>query len=783
MRFLPLAIVFAFLGAGTAAHAEVFIDHVFPPSFERGIVNRVRLRGSRLSGATGLWTSLPRSQLTARQIADSVDGEAVFEIELTDEVPLGLYGLRVATRDGLSNVHLFAIDDLRTVAEAETTEARPNNKLEQAQQVSLPVSIIGTCRSSDVDHFVIEVQQGQRVAFEVVGNRLGKGFDPVLMIFDDQGNFITERDNDVGLFFDCRFEHTFDQSGRFIVRLHDTRFLGSPHWTYLLRMGDFPIARVALPSTGPPGGVASVHFPQAKSGPHEVVFPDQLDTRRFFFELRGHENDSPAWLPLAVSEFENVVESEPNETPQQPNLVPVPCNIHGKMDQVSDWDFFALELKKGQRIAVRSDTRDMGSAADLELTLMGPDGKTLKTVDDTGFDDAAFEFTARADGRHLLKVLEVVRKHGPEYVYRIEVHERTPAVELTSQIGRIAIPQGSWQPLPLQLSYTDFAGPVDLALIGAPAGLHLRDTTVEEGAQEFAGALVADESTPPGIYTLQVVATAQKDDRSIRAVATAHPLIDRLPTGRGPHGEPFELREDQRRLPPSVTDRLAVVVIPSVPFDFEISTPEVILPRYLHTEFLIETTRVDGFTDPIEFVARGGLLEYKQLQMPSVLAEIPTGSSDRHELTATLSSGVNTSLTKHLVTVTGTAQQGLRTINLTRTFQLEVKVAYAPSVDPPKLELPPGGSARVRLHANRLKPFDGELKVRPSQQDGIDLPEELVVPAGQDSIDVEVKVSGQIKPGTYKIKLPGSARIDKFFEEGAGDPLEIVVKTQDDVKD
>ena len=757
--------------------AQAFIEHVFPPVAQRGEPTRLRLIGSSLQGATALWTTLPDGTWRADPIGKNDEGEAFCDLHIAADAPLGLYGLRIATGDGLSNVHLFAVDQLAVVPEREfvTKGESANGRRGGAQAVPLPAIVAGGCGPSDIDHFAIDVKAGERLSFEVVGNRLGKGFDPVLTILDSAGEFVTDRDNDVGLFFDCRFGHTFERPGRYIVRIHDSRYRGSAHWTYLLRIGRFPIARVALPSSGPPGVLVPVSFPQQDRGAAQVLFPATGENQRFFFELRDAEDNAPAWLPLTVSTIPNALESEPNETADRPNEVSVPCNLHGMMNREDDRDFFSLELRKGQRLRITADTRNMGSAADLELKLRTPDGKIAKSIDDFGFEDAAFDFTAEADGRHLLEIVEVVGGGGPEYVYRIEIKERKPAIELVSEAGRLAIPQGTWQPAPIKLNRTDYAGRVDLSLAGAPDGVRLRNPTIPADATKWTGAIEVDPSVPPGVYSLRIEGDGGADKASVHAVARTQPLVDRLPTGTGPHGEPFELREDQRRLPPSLTDRLALLVLPPAPFDFELAASEVVLPRYGSADFRIDATRTDGFAGPVEFVARGGQLEQNRLQMPTVIATIPAATTEVKTVTGTLRSGVNTSVTRHRVTVTGTAKRKDRTISLTRTMELAVKVAFAPAADPARIELTPGVEAKIRIHANRLAPFTGAVTVALGESEMVEAPRTVVIPEGQSEVEVAVKVADGAKPGKYAISLNGTARVAKFFEEGKGTDLEIVV--------
>ncbi len=149
-------------------------------------------------------------------------------------------------------------------------------------------------------------------------------------------------------------------------------------------------------------------------------------------------------------------------------------------------------------------------------------------------------------------------------MYRITLALREPAVQLVSDASGLAIPCGSYQLLPLSLTRIDFNGPVVLELRGAGSGMSLGTEVIGEGESELVNTIGVAESVAEGVYSVQVVARTRAEGREHTAVATTLPLIDRLPTGHGPHGEPFELREDQRRLPPTLTDRIAILVTPRI---------------------------------------------------------------------------------------------------------------------------------------------------------------------------------------------------------------------------
>ena len=753
--------------------AEIFVERVFPPCVRRGHTVRVTFTGSELGGASALWSSA--DFVNAKLIAADSD-RVTFDIRTPSEAPVGMYGFRVATHSGLSNLHLFAIDDLPIRSEQETVQADAlNDRPAQAQPVSLPAVVVGTSRQSDLDHFAINVEAGQRIAFEVVGSRLGKAFDPVITILDERGRAVRTYDNDPGLFFDFRFSHTFESAGRYVLRLHDSRYYGSERWTYMLRIGRFPESRVALPSTVLRHTRQLVSFPGFADTHREVSSGDANVTDRFYFGLRGAEDDAPVWIPMQISTWPSTVEAEPNDDTKTAAASDIPGNLHGSFDVPGDEDWFQFELQKGTVVELRSETRAIGSPADIELAVFDADAKRLTSSDDSDFDDARLTFEAPADGTFYLQVTELVRKFGTPYTYRVEVATRRPQISVSAGTARLTIPRSTRQPLPLIVQRTDFDGPIELSLHGAPAGMTLHTSEIASEATELTTALVVDDSVPPGLHTIRVVATGTADESSVSAVAATAPLVDRVPTERGPHGEAFELREDQRRLPPTVSDRIAVLVVPESPWDFEIVEHDVVVPRYIQANFTIRTTRQSGYDQPVTFVARGGLLERDRLREASVTSWIPEATLDASEVVGVLKSGVDTLLKRHRVTVTGSARDGGRLLHLTRTFQLETKSAYRLSVEIPEIQLSPGGRTAVKIVSHRLSPFADQISLKLTATDGIQVPEMLTILSGEDSVEFDLVLDESVKPGRYSVSVTGDAIIGKFLERVEGEPLTVVV--------
>ena len=776
MRFQLIAVALVLSLVQGTVYGQAFIERIFPPSVQRGETTRVELVGEELATAHGVWTSLPTGLVSMARIFVDKQGSVFADIQVDEDAPLGLYGLRLATNDGLSNAHLFAIDDLATTTEAELEKKDvDNNRFADAQPIMLPCSLAGVCRPSDLDHFSFTVKADELLSFEVVGSRLGKGFDPVITILDEKQRFVTDRDNDVGLFFDSRFQFRFRKAGRYTVRLHDSRYQGSDHWAYLLRIGRFPIARVAIPSTLSAGDNVTLSFPQLPGNQAALELPGTA-RGTFFFDFRREGDDASSWLPLTVSTLPNQLESEPNDEASQATATSLPVNLHGHLGSENDWDWYRLELKKGQSINLRTTTREMGSPADVELAIYDASETLLKQVDDVGFDDAHFDFTAPEEGQYYVVVRDVVQHGGPAYVYRIEISQLQPELQLTSDIGRMAIPQNNWQPLPVSVTRKRFSGPVQLALVGAPEGMRLELPEVSAVANSSVARLHVASSVPAGLYTIQLSGTAEASpELELTAVATTQPLIDRVPTGRGPHGEPFELREDQRRLPQSLTNRIAVLVTPPSPFDFQLTDPLVVLPRYLSTEFQFNVTSSTGLTENITFEARGGELEWNNLREPRVIASIPDVNGSQDGVTASFTSKVNTAVLVQRVTITGTAREDNRLIHLTRTMELKITEAFRPAGSEESYQAVPGELVTLRINANRLPPFAGEVRIAPQQVEGIAFPESFQIDSDQQDVEVKVQVAPDAKPGTHAITLEGTARVAKFNEQSNGS-ITIVVK-------
>ncbi|MBY0229853.1 MAG: hypothetical protein K2W96_11275 [Gemmataceae bacterium] len=711
--------------------AAPFVERLDPPVLRRGKTALLAPVGSGLGSAVGLWTTL----------GDKIEAKPAkggLSVRVASDAPLGVFGVRVATPDGLSNLHLCLIDDL------------PVRAASEGVSVSLPCALWGRFREGEADTFSIEAKAGQSLSIEAVGSRLGKEVDPLVTIRDARGKIVAQHDNDPGLMFDCRFGHVFKEAGRHTVEMRDARYQGHPHGSWVLRLGTFPAARVAVPLAVAPGKRAKLFLPEI-GGTVEAGAPDAVGP--LSLTVGG------SWLSVEASDLPNVTDGTPTRLPA--NL----CGILGKDGKAAP---FKLLLEKGQALHAVGHARRHDSAAELELVLLDDKGRELRRAQANDDVEPRLDFAAPAAGTYSLEVRDTTREGGPAHAFRIEARSEPPPPVVMAEIEGLTVPRGDWQPVPLAVARNGFAGDIVLSLEGAPEGVSLSPSAIPAGKDAVACKLSASSKAALGLRNLRLRASAGKRSFLVRS----RPLIDRQLLNVDLI--PYSLREDQRRLPPTVSGEIALMVTEASPFSFDLKQEAVVLARYQGAPIPLVTTRAKGFDAPIRFVARGGQLADKEEGRTRVYAEFPEARKEG-ALAGEARSRILANLGKSRIEVTGTAKHGSRSVSLSRTFELEIRTAFAVRADKGPLKLAPGAAGKATIRVDRAKSFAGPVTVELSPQDGLECPEKATIPAGKDAVEVEVRVKADAGAGRRGIGLHGTALVDGFEEEARGDRVEVEV--------
>lgn len=769
---------------GESALAAPYIEEVDPPVLRRGAVTRVTFRGEDLHQATGIWLSSPTGRATGFvELNLPEKNETTVEITVPSDAPLGMHGLRLATRSGLSNVHIVLIDELPLTR---APRKQQDEESSSAFDVDLPCCVTAPCRPATVDRYRIQVAAGQTVAFEVIGSRFGKNYDPLITIRDGAGRILAQRDNDPGLFYDCRFAHTFKSSGRFVVEVRDARYEGDTSWNYVLRMGNFPAANVVVPSAATPGTESRVALPEFGETGLALNVPARPRMPVFYQEVRRAPDELATWVPLHATSLPHAFESEPNDDADETaTIATIPATLNGVLDSPTDRDCFAFSMTRGHTVNITAETREIGSPADLELILFGPDGREVRRLDDASYVhnkvavsiEARTIFAAGQDGFHTLMVRDLTGGGGPAFAYRIDISETVPSMKLTADVSRLTVPQKSWQPVPIKVVRDRLAGPIELKLIGAPVGVTIEPSTIAADQTEVVCRILAGESTSLGISTFEIVGHWKSEDgkQEAEGIVATHPMIDRQQIDKDRRY--YSLRDNQIRLPPSLRSRFALMITPPAPFSIELPEESVILTKYQTASFPIVTQRTGGFDSPIEFQVTGGQVGVIEQERDNIFATIPTATVEQPKVEGVFFNRINTAYAKARADLKATATRDGHEVTLHRTFDLDVRPGFKPTFEPTTVTVEPGGEAKFKVLANRTPTFGGEVTIVPSQiVVGLAFPEKIVIPAGQPHVELSIPIPADRSPGRISIRCESTGQVGRYEEHLREPNLTIDVK-------
>lgn len=741
------------------AMADPFVESISPPVLEVGKVTRITLVGRELVNAEGLWFSVPG--LSAKPIESGAE-RAVFDVTAAKTAPVGVAGLRIATRNGLGNACLILVDDL---------PVRSRGDGENPVKLTLPTAVWGTLRDATLDRYTIEVTAGATLSFEAVANRLGKDSDPLIIIRNSAGKVVAERDNDPGLYFDCRFSHTFEKAGAHTVEIRDARFQGNEHHKYVLRIGKFPALRVATApakGNGAPGLAFSVlkgdegsaWVPEWTSGLPVTVAPSPWST-----DARRVGNSSPRSIRKPFSTIEPLLMGHG----LQAMPATVPGELLGGIAQPAWKPAFALKLTKGQKIYVRGEAKSLNSPADPEIIVLDRTGREQRRTGDADVE-LPFDYTAPNDGEYRLVVRDRQHDGGPDFAVRLAVRSDSFPPKLTAEVEGLTVPQGSYQPVPILVTRFGTTGPIKLSLRGAPPGLKLTPSEIGEKENAVVCKLEADGTASLALHTIQIIAEAGTES----VIVTTQPLIDKKK--QNVDLIPIALRDDQRRLPPSVADRFAVFITPPAPFTFELPQALVTLPRYQKAPIPTATMRIAGFDGPIRFEARGGQLADKNEGRTRVYAEFPDATTKQPNGSGMAVSKILSNTVKARIDVSATGTHSGRQVTLIRTFELDLVSAFKITPESPKLMLAPGETGTVRLLVERVPSFDGPVLLHLNPQDGLQFEESVQVAKGQKIVEIKVVASATAGDRRGNLQINASATVDGYEEEVRVPNVEIEVK-------
>ncbi|MFN4258770.1 MAG: hypothetical protein ACK4RK_05700 [Gemmataceae bacterium] len=128
-----------------------------------------------------------------------------------------------------------------------------------------------------------------------------------------------------------------------------------------------------------------------------------------------------SFVLFSVDAFPGINETEPNNTPEQAQKVPVPSVVNGQCAG-GDIDFFRISAQKGQRLIIEVESARLGSGV-LPMLRLTDARQRFVAADDTQrlMGDGRIVFTPAEDGDYLIEVADSRYKGGNPAPYRLKI--------------------------------------------------------------------------------------------------------------------------------------------------------------------------------------------------------------------------------------------------------------------------------------------------------------------------------------------------------------------------
>ncbi len=585
-----------FFSVVTATAAIPVVERLQPLGVERGQEVTVTFVGQRLKDAHQVLVRLPGIEVLS---VTPIDNNKV-EVKLKTDPKLapGLYPLQLVTKDGIANLRLLAVGAMPVI-----TEKEPNNDFDAAEKIEMNRTVEGVITSEDVDHFQVTLKAGEKLNVEIEGIRLAFSLnnqnilDPYIAILNSGRFEVASSDDSPLLQQDGVCTFTAPEDGEYTVLVRDSAFAGNPICGYRLHIGNFPRPIAVIPGGGTPGaefkaqlvnvdGTISEASVQLPGEPHEQ-WPLSTETAT---------GVSPSPNFIRVNELPVVTEAEPNDDYRKAPTAAVPAAFCGLLQAEGDYDCFGFEAKKGTKYRVQVFAREvLRSPVDAVLSVFGPDSKTIQSADDArGNMDPFLEFTAAADGQHVVRIYDHLRGGGPTHHYRIEVTTTSPSVTMSlKEIRRdeafvTLVPKGGTGAQVILATRGDFGGAFNIAAEGLPPGVTATTFPMPDGRAEIPVLYTATPEAAHAASLMTLTASGENPLAFSSGFDQSHKLV---------------LGQNRRHMFAYKSDRAPIAVTDAAPFKIELIQPKTPIIRDGSKDLVVRIVRNEGFDDAVSLRA------------------------------------------------------------------------------------------------------------------------------------------------------------------------------------
>ena len=750
-RVLTIAAVGCFGCVTTCLADDPTVSLITPPGLQRGTEVELLITGARIADAKELLFYEPGIEVTS--LVAEGDNQVKVKLKAAPDCQPGLHSMRVVTETGISNVRYFGVSPL-----TEANETEPNSDFTTPQPAAMNTTINGVVTNEDVDYYVVELAEGQKITCELEGIRLGtEMFDPFVAILDEKRFEVARSDDAPLLQQDCVCSMKALRAGKYIIEVRESSFGGNERCQYRLHVGDFPRPLAIIPSGGRPGEKieATIVDVSGDTWKESIQLPTEVGNFEYVSQHDG--KSAPSGNRLRVIDLANTNEVEPDNDPATLVAVDSPAAFNGILQSAGDVDWFKIKGKKDQQLDFTVyGRRVLRSPLDSWLEIHKVGGGLLAANDDVGGPDSVQTFKFPEDGEYLVAVRDQLKEGSPFHAYRIEVAPAQLGLDLTfDELDRysptlLEIPQGSRMAVILRANRRNFGGELGLRMENAPAGTELTTPKV-----------TATDSFIPML--IRAAADAPIDG------ALTSLIGETLPDGahvKGGFSQRTMLVRGQNNIDMWGHDanRMALAVTKAIPFDIEVIQPTVPLVTNGSSSLVVKAKRKEGYKEPIGLrllYAPGGVSASGSVAIPA----------DKDEVEIPITANGKPAFGQYPITVLARAKSVNANVWIASEFiNLEVTDSFFDyQFSKAVAELGTTSSISVGLTVKRPPEGEAEFEI-------------VGLPAGVSSSAPIVKLAGEMKQLDFPIQMGPDARVGNFktlvMKATIKRPSGVIVQTQ-----
>ncbi len=569
------------------------LSNTLPRGAQRGKEVKVIFTGNRLDDAVDIMFHYPG--ITAKDVKPLDAKKVEATLIIAPDCRLGEHHVRVRCKSGISYARNFWISQFPQVDEVE-----PNDDFEAPQVIPLNVTVEAEAKPEETDYYKVTAKKGQRISVEVEGLRINNitnniAIDPYVSILNMDRFEIASADGSALLKQESIVSVLAPEDGDYIVEVRDSAYQGRGR--YRAHIGTFPRPRVSYPLGGKAG--TEVEFTmigdEKGSFKNTVKLPTGVVEYPMYAVNEGLLPPSPN--KVRVVDYDNALEVEPNATNKEAtDSGALPRAFNGILEQADDTDYFKFTAKKGERYRFKTYAQRLGSPVDTVIAIYDAKMKSLGSSDDAdGVKDSRVDFNCPADGEYFLRVYDMLKRGGPDFVYRVESEKRVPSIVVTmpemlrrntQYRKQFNVPQGNFYAMTVNTTRSDFSGEIVFDIPKLPAGVTWEAGTIPKTVTQFPILLKAAPDAPiaGGMYDFFAKSADPK-------VPLTGKFVQTLDFVRGPQNGVEYYTTDHDQLPISVAE--------AIPFSITIDQPKVPLVRNGTMKLKVRAHRRDGYDKKI----------------------------------------------------------------------------------------------------------------------------------------------------------------------------------------